>query len=174
MPRLSPSAIANSCPSSMPQSSTVWCASHFQVAGTAQFQIHDRVLREQSKHVVQKRDAGPDRGFALAVQVKANGDAGLFGVPRDSCQPTFMAVIEADRTSENKPNASGLGCGGCPAIRFLSSSICFWMASGLGETPLVISRYLTASCKFPASSSECARFMVISSQMRLASTVFLA
>jgi hypothetical protein len=47
------------------------------------------MLREQSKHVIEKRDAGPDRRFALAVQVKADGNAGFFGVPSDFCLPTF-------------------------------------------------------------------------------------
>ena len=62
---------------------------HFQIAVAAQLQIHRRVLGEQREHVVEERDAGFDGGFALAVEVEADGDAGFFGVARDFGLPGF-------------------------------------------------------------------------------------
>ena len=62
---------------------------HFQIAAAAQAQIHGRVLRKQREHVVEKRDAGFDRGFSPAVEVEADGDAGFLGVARDFCLPEF-------------------------------------------------------------------------------------
>ena len=62
---------------------------HFEVAFAAQLQIHRRVFGEQHQHVVEKRDAGFNRGFSPAVEVEADGDAGFFGVARDFCLPDF-------------------------------------------------------------------------------------
>ena len=62
---------------------------HFQIAAAAQMQIHGCVLREKREHVVEERDAGFDRGFSPAVNIKSDGDAGFFGVARDFCLPGF-------------------------------------------------------------------------------------
>ena len=62
---------------------------HLQIAGATEFQIHRRVFREQREHVVEKGDAGFDRGFALAVKVQADGNAGFPGVPGNSGLPSF-------------------------------------------------------------------------------------
>ncbi len=56
---------------------------HRQIAVAAQIQIHRRVLGEQREHVVEKRDAGFDFGFSLAVEIEADGDLGFERVAFD-------------------------------------------------------------------------------------------
>ena len=62
---------------------------HLEVAPAAQFQVHRRMFGEQREHVVEKRDAGFDRGFSPAIEVEADGDAGFPGIARDFCLPGF-------------------------------------------------------------------------------------
>ena len=56
---------------------------HFQIAVAFQLQINHGVFGKQREHVVKKRDAGFDGGFALAVEVEADGDSGFVRVARD-------------------------------------------------------------------------------------------
>src|SRR5579862_653300 len=62
---------------------------HLEITLATEFQIHDRVFGEQREHVVEKGYAGFDRGFAMAVKVEIDSNAGFFGVPRDLCLPRF-------------------------------------------------------------------------------------
>jgi hypothetical protein len=47
------------------------------------------VFGEQREHVIEKRNAGFNRRSALAVEFKADGDAGFFGVPNNFCLSGF-------------------------------------------------------------------------------------
>jgi hypothetical protein len=44
---------------------------------------------EQSQHVVEERDAGPDGRLAHPVNVQSNRDAGFFGRAADFCPSDF-------------------------------------------------------------------------------------
>jgi len=84
---------------------------HFQIAGAAEFQIHDGVFGEERQHVVKKRDAGSDSRFAAAIEIEVDGDTGFFGIPRDTGLPRFHAAIKAKRGEENKAIARSMGRG---------------------------------------------------------------
>jgi hypothetical protein len=75
---------------------------HFQIACAVEFQIHDRVSGKERKHVVKEGDAGFDLRFAPAVEVEVDGDAGFFGVPRNSGLPGFHTAIKTKLPSKNK------------------------------------------------------------------------
>ena len=81
MPRLSPSA----CDKRLAQRDAAILHRvmrvHLQIALALQLQVHDRMLGEQRQHVVEKRDAGFDRGLSRAVNVQFDGDAGFFRDP---------------------------------------------------------------------------------------------
>ena len=46
-------------------------------------------LANKREHVVEKRDAGLDFGFAAAIEIEPDGDSGFLGVARDFCLPDF-------------------------------------------------------------------------------------
>jgi len=56
---------------------------HGEIAVAVQIQIHRGVLRKERKHVVEERKAGADFGFALAVEVEAEGNLGFERVTLD-------------------------------------------------------------------------------------------
>ena len=60
---------------------------HFEVAVAAQVEVHRGMLGEQGEHVVEKGDAGVDFGFALAVEIKRDGNLGFERVAFDSGLP---------------------------------------------------------------------------------------
>jgi hypothetical protein len=52
--------------------------------------------------MVEEWNARSDLRLALAVKVEADGDAGLFGVARDSGLPDLHPVIKTERLAKNK------------------------------------------------------------------------
>jgi hypothetical protein len=62
---------------------------HFQVAFAPQFEVHHRVLGEEREHVVEERNASPDRGFAFAIDPQLELDLSFFGGAFELRLPEF-------------------------------------------------------------------------------------
>src|SRR5215468_1230559 len=56
---------------------------NLQIALARDFEVEKPVAREQFEHVVEERNAGRDRAFALAVEVELETDVRLFGSALD-------------------------------------------------------------------------------------------
>jgi hypothetical protein len=66
---------------------------HFQITIATQIQVHGGVFGEEREHVIEKRHAGFDCGFAFAIKVEANGNPGFFGVTFEARLACFHARI---------------------------------------------------------------------------------
>ncbi len=69
---------------------------HFQIAVAAQIQIHGGVLRKEREHVIKKRHAGSDLGFAFAIKIEADRNPGFFGVTFETGLACFHARIKTE------------------------------------------------------------------------------
>src|SRR5579859_23242 len=118
MPRLSPSALAKACPSPMPQSSTVWCASTSRSPAQRSFKstvacFANRVSMWSKKGMPVLADdlPLPSRLRLTAMRVS------LVFRTIFACRG-FMAAIEADQAAEDKRNALRSGSAGLPGHLF--------------------------------------------------------
>src|SRR5438270_495161 len=75
----------------------------FQIAIATKIQVHHRVFSQQSQHVIEERDARPDRGFPRTIQIQLYGHPRFFGFASDLGAPAFHGSIKAKPETKTKP-----------------------------------------------------------------------
>ena len=85
MPFLSPSACAKACPRVMPGVFHRVMGVDVQVALGLDIQIDQAVARDLVEHVIEKRHAGRELGYARAVEIETDRDPGFEGIASDLC-----------------------------------------------------------------------------------------
>ena len=75
---------------------------NFEVTFAAQFQVYDRMSGEKRQHVVEKRDTGPNRRFALPIDLQLELNSGLFRRPLDFRLPLLHLAELTKPHLENK------------------------------------------------------------------------
>jgi hypothetical protein len=66
---------------------------HFQIPLAPKRHIHERMPCEQSQHVVEETDPGPDSGLPGSVNIDLNANPSLFRDPLDHCQTMLHGVF---------------------------------------------------------------------------------
>jgi hypothetical protein len=86
----------------------------FDVALDFEVEIEKSVLGQQGQHVVEKRDAGLDVGFAGTVDIELEGNVGLTGLADNGSRAFHREVLdEITRPEERKKLSEGsYGCAG--------------------------------------------------------------